>query len=706
MSHQGSSEKSDFRRFQHNPQSGASAPIQLESEQAQRITKAAKQARTFQPPVSSTSFLSPATAASLPAQFHPYPVVFEEPMSDQKSPSIPPNVVIHNDVNRYDKAVDTMGRMESEVTIDTSVLPPAIREDSSHVDSESAYEILPVHGILNRGGAFVPPSFRDGEDGGMSPHNSCRWSNGGGNGKDGAQLLGTSCSFRTNGSLSSYEDDHHPHAHYRARIGNMADLFETSESSLSSKEGKEDGRPSTTDRSSRTGSVAKTTSTAIGSKHGDSRLGSHALGSDFFEIVETLRQASDTPEVAAMFLQELASINYEDVDADLLMDRHALKATIEAMESCKRSFEVQLWGCKAIGAMGNSKQDRSQIIDSGCLKAVIDATEDFPDQLDVLESALTAMSNLISGGKSVESLVEEKGVETIVKIIGLFSSQVPVLVRSFDVVAKLAKTGLDHRKAILESGAGESLFSAMVMNPCEVQLHVSAFAALNRLCEGSEENITAMVNFGLCDVIVTAMEIHRDEAVLQEFGAELIATLAVIDENKHAIGDNNGRLVLLRAMCVHENHEGVVAQCMKALSLLTLDLFIVEILIEEGVIEIVFKAMQDYLDSSLVQECGCAILANLAKLSDVVKKRLVDEGALDQINVSMACHENESSLHAKACETILWLSIPENFKPMIAANIVQHVQKSRERFPEPCGQHVNEVMAIFESFLNEVKEQS
>jgi hypothetical protein len=130
--------------------------------------------------------------------------------------------------------------------------------------------------------------------------------------------------------------------------------------------------------------------------------------------------------------------------------------------------------------------------------------------------------------------------------------------------------------------------------------------------------------------------------------------------------------------------------------LLTLDHWIAQKLVEEEVISITVKAMQDHSSSATIQEVGCAVLANLAKLSDETKMHIVDVEALDQINLAMLCHEESVKVQARACEAILWLSIQENFKPLLASGMLQLAEKSRNRFPAECGQFVDQLIRIFD----------
>ena len=104
--------------------------------------------------------------------------------------------------------------------------------------------------------------------------------------------------------------------------------------------------------------------------------------------------------------------------------------------------------------------------------------------------------------------------------------------------------------------------------------------------------------------------------------------------------------------------------------------------------------MQAHVDSSTVQEMGCAVLANLAG-TDQSRMKIVDEEALDAIVLAMVLHTDDIQVQERACIILLQLAILPNFKSMKAANIPELVRVAAEKFPEQCQEPARRLLSAF-----------
>ncbi|KAL3915436.1 MAG: hypothetical protein SGILL_005656 [Bacillariaceae sp.] len=631
-----------------------------------------------------------------------------------RGPSFPTNVVIHDGGDG--RAANTMGRMESEVTLDTQLQlmtasrPASMRniatatnnnytnnnsgmqsEDSSLVEEGEVVVTTPQQpprrGLLNRGGAFVPPSSRGS---GLRNNGSSRWSAGGGNGNVDRPVGAPMPSNRTMSSISSYEDDlqqQPPAARPRSRGGSMDDLFETSETSLSVESPKdmslEDG-----------GARSKQ-----GSK--DSRsLGTCSLGGDFLEVFETLRESKAMPIEAAKALKGLSSIKFCAEDFCHLADVDAAPAIVEAMVVHDTNYQVQRWGCHTIWTMSGNAKIQAAFVQAGGLDVVLGAVERFSGDIDLIESALSALSNMAAAKANLVPFIEKGAVEKVVKAMTSNSDNTRIQIKGCGVINNLSMHKSSFKEQILQSGAGEAAVVAMVMHQPEILLQEKALRALRNLCIHCDVNKVEAAGLGASDAAITAMQVHRDEPSVQEEGALLIAVLTGVDENKFSIGDCGGVEVTLRAMIVHSDSIGVVEQSLKALLSLSFDLENTNKMIEIGGIDTVVTAMHGHTDSATVQNVGCAILANFAETSGRAKMLIVDQEALDAIVMAMVLHADNAEVQASACLAVFGLSIEENFKPLLAANVVELTRTAMNNFPEDCGETAAQVIRIFEDVVS------
>jgi hypothetical protein len=118
-----------------------------------------------------------------------------------------------------------------------------------------------------------------------------------------------------------------------------------------------------------------------------------------------------------------------------------------------------------------------------------------------------------------------------------------------------------------------------------------------------------------------------------------------------------------------------------ALFHLSLDEHNAGIMLEVGGINAIITVMQGHSDSPAVQEMCCAVLYNLGDVSDDNRMQIVDEEALDAIVLCMMLHSEDAEVQKRACLVLQCLCIPDNFKPMFAANIVELVTVAGEKFP-------------------------
>jgi hypothetical protein len=678
----------------YDPTAAPSAQI---IEQAHQVLMAARQRGMMYPDMAQPG-------GAIQSQHHALSSLYE-----QRAMNLPTNVVIHDGTDG--RATNTMGRMESEVTLDTAfVLPPNVQrvhggmqsEDSSLVEGESwtiteqQQDTHQQKGILNRGGAFVPPtsgskSFRNGE--------SSRWSAGGGNGKAdrpmGAPVPGKSAnsSYRTLSSISSYEDDlhqHQPATHSRARGGSMDDLFETSESSLSIESPKKD--------------ISMEIASNQESKDSRSQ-GTHSLGDDFFELIETLRESKALPQEAAYALKCLSNKTLATEDYGHLADIDAMSTIVDAMVVHEGDYQVQRWGCHAIWAMSGITRTQIAIVEASGLDAILGAVERFSGDLKIIESALSAMSNLGAAKDNLALFVEKGAIEKIVKVMATFADIVDIQIRGCGVISNLAKDKSPFKEQFLQSGAGEAAIVAMVLHQDNIQLQEKALRALRNLCIHCDPNKVDAANMGGSDAAITAMQVHRDEPGVQEEGAWLIAVLTRIDENRFSIGDCGGVEVVLRAMALHHDYIGVIEQGLKALHSLSLDLDNTKKMLKYGGIQTVVNSMHGHPNSATIQKLGCSVLAHFAETSNEAKMQIVDQEGLDAVAMAMFLHSDDVGVQANACVTLFNVAIEENVVPMHSAGVVELAKTAMNTFPDQCSTAVVPLVQFFEGVLPQRSDQ-
>lgn len=536
----------------------------------------------------------------------------------------------------------------------------SVRSSDAGVISDGGYEDVPQqqHGVLNRGGAFAVT---------MPSHlNSSRRRQGSG---------------RSLTSMSSMEDNY-------SRGGTSSRLHLESSPMTTATESISSARS----MQSRESSSRHLSHDTMEQRFMDRLRRSHM---DFAEILLVLREAIEFPLVIKEGLEELASLQLNAEDHDILCDLSGPHIVVDSMLAHRNILEVQMWGCGAIWNMTGTVRNQLAFVDAGALDVVLDAMEYFLEDVELQEKGLACFSNLGAAEENIEILLDQGAVARIVEAMNKHSDIGSVQVKGCIAITNLASHDTSIKQQIMDLGGGGAVVISMVMHSDDDYIQETALRALRNLCANSEENKIELANIGAIDAVIAAMQVHRDEGGVQEEGAWTLSNLAANDDNKAVIGDCGGIDVIIRAMWVHSDNVGIQEWCSRALFTLTLDPHNGDVVLEVGGISALVNAMQAHSDSPAVQEMGCATLGNLCN-SDNTKMRIVDEEALDAIVMAMVLYSDDAQVQERACMVLLRLAIPDNFKAMHAANSTDLVRVAAEKFPGKCGEAAGRLLDLFE----------
>eukprot|EP00980_Cylindrotheca_fusiformis_P016828 scaffold5074_cov99-Cylindrotheca_fusiformis.AAC.10 len=402
--------------------------------------------------------------------------------------------------------------------------------------------------------------------------------------------------------------------------------------------------------------------------------------SDLGLIVDRLNDSTDTPEGVERSLEDMAILELSLKDLDTLAGMDAPKIIARAMCRHMDSILVQKWGCSAVMNLSATERCQRDFVRGGVLDAIVTTMEKNINDSSFQEQALMALANLGISAKNLSTMIRRDCVTKIIEAMNAHTGKSSVQIKACNAVTNLASHDSHHKRKVMEI-AGGVVVIAMVMNPHHVKLLEAALRALRNLSLGNDDNKTEIANNGGVDSIISAMQVHRDEAGIQLEGAWTLANLTTTNENKEVIGDCGGIDVIVRALWVHEGDRGVIEKCLRALFNISLDAHNAGIVLEVDGIKAIVAVMQGHPDSAAIQEMGCAVLYNLGDVSDENRMKIVDDEALDAIVLSMVLHAEDAEVQKRACLVLQCLCIPDNFKPMFAANIVELVTVAGDKFP-------------------------
>jgi len=551
-------------------------------------------------------------------------------------------------------------------------------------DDEANYNI-PLHGILNRGGAFkyeettVPLENGDKK---LDPH----------------RVIAESS--RTVSSMSSIEEelDHEFGARQLSWTPTNEKLsekvFEEGDDDLSIDS--ETGSCRSKENGSTYSSKSGRRSSAQNTRQLESRaVEALAAASDnYCTIISLMRELPLSPIVHQEGLKHISEMRLSDEEYSEIMDIGVLEDIKSAMTTHLNNLQLQCFGCRAIWNLSATTQNQIRLVEEGALDSILFAMKTFPAESDVQEKALSALSNLGAAVENQDRIFHSDTIEQIVAAMNKHSENGLVQSKACSALTNLASYDSTLKREIMNKNGGGAVVISMIMHPEDIDLQEKALRALRNICANNDENKVEVANVGGIDAVISAMQVHRDEAGVQEAGAWTLSNLAVNPQNKAIIGDSGGIDVVIRAMWVHSDNDGVQEWCCRALWTLSVDAQNRLVMMEVGCISAVVNAMQAHTNVATVQEKGCGVLSNLAATDDEIRIKIVEEEGLDAIIMAMVIHADNRAVQDRACSVLKRLAIGPNIRAMQAVNVVGLVRQASEKFPEKCAEKAEAILAV------------
>jgi hypothetical protein len=462
----------------------------------------------------------------------------------------------------------------------------------------------------------------------------------------------------------------------------------------------------------------------------------------FQDEMNFLRESSESPDKTRKALEILSTCETLNDREEEIIEPWGMDIVVTCMQSYVGVYDIQLWGCRAIWNMSSSRPEvQNAFVQAGASDVIAHAMKRFlKGGEDLQEVALSVLSCLAVNPPNIDYLLgkDDATVEAIITTMGQYPEIAGIQTKGCEALGILAShNDSTLRLRIMNKGAGEAiLFNAVAMHSEDFKVQKSALSAVRNLCADCEENQNRLLELGVVDPILSAMEKHRSVAGLQEAGAGAISLLAGNNfETKKSIEVNGGIKLILRAILEHSNNLSEENECyIRTLMALAMDSYngnhsdshnsegntkaavgVIHAVIdaigtsqeEEAdsskvacAIDAVIVAMETDEDNSAVQEVGITILIGLADLDDKdttidtvqTKMDIVDEGALDVINMAMVLHKHEANVQERACAVLLSLAIEENYAAIIAAIGIQLLQDVATDFPDRCYELANRLI--------------
>ncbi|KAL7527642.1 hypothetical protein ACHAXR_002056 [Thalassiosira sp. AJA248-18] len=342
---------------------------------------------------------------------------------------------------------------------------------------------------------------------------------------------------------------------------------------------------------------------------------------------------------------------------------------------------AQTNACKVLFIASASGEDLQNTIgDAGGIGALVDAMKEFEEDNIVLEGCLLALSNLCIPKHNLKYSTEGELIELSVNAMSRNVDNCGLQEHGCAVIANLA-VHAGARKRIRDCGGCDTVVVSMVVNPLDLGVQCQALFALRNLCVCDEENKVLLANAGAIDVVIQAMQNHRDDAEIQAGGSWVLSIIGMNEDNKLYMGENGGADVIIRSMWVHPQDYQVQEKSLRALWTLSVHRQNRYTIVDTDAIPAIIATMQNHADQPIIQELGCGVMCNLAANDDDIKVQIVDDGALEVIVMAMVLHGENEMIQERAVALVHKLCIEDNISKMVNANVSPMMAVVAETFP-------------------------
>lgn len=403
----------------------------------------------------------------------------------------------------------------------------------------------------------------------------------------------------------------------------------------------------------------------------------------FVDIVDIMIQNSMSASVQNEGLHALSLIH--DPDPRLLKRCAAscgFEVIVSAMGKCQQDAMAQTNACKVLFIASAAGEDlQISMGRAGGIEALVDAMKVFEDDAIVLEGCLLALSNLCIPEENLPFALGGELIELAVNAMSRNVENCGLQEHGCAVLANLAVHG-DARARMRDCGGCDTVVVSMVVNPMDVGVQCQALVALRNLAVRDAEVTVLLANAGAIDVVIQAMQNHRDDAQLQARGAWVLGIMGANEDNKLYIGENGGSEVIITSMWHHPNDIGVQEKASRALWTLSVEPKNRYTMMEMEIIPAIISAMQHLAPEPSIQERGFGVMSNLAANDDDLKVQIVEEGALEVIVMAMVLHGENEMIQERAVALLHKLCIPENIERMVNANVSPMMAVVAENFPD------------------------
>jgi hypothetical protein len=340
-----------------------------------------------------------------------------------------------------------------------------------------------------------------------------------------------------------------------------------------------------------------------------------------------------------------------DLQAKLCVtETDGVDTTIGALVGFSHNERIQTMACACLSHLSDDPEARSLITSQGGLMLLANAVKAHRENMDLIEYALSAISNLASDSDE-EMLNASQVLETAVEVMKRQKKIAALQEAGLDVLKSLSMRGEEFKRAIAKCGGVDVVISVVrdflgtpsVLEKAFTTMWSLAVLDYNQMSIGRKNGIIPVIN---------GMLAHIENADVTKQGCGCLTTLATNSDNKAAIRNSGGVDVIVYAMWANYRSEALQAEACRALSSMAVDMETNEVMLAgEGEINAIMSAMKHYPNSERLQSYAVTALRNLMLSADNVE--LIRGNAEELMTLLMIAATNFPDRCAEYTEDIM-----------------------------------------------------
>jgi len=281
----------------------------------------------------------------------------------------------------------------------------------------------------------------------------------------------------------------------------------------------------------------------------------------------------------------------------------------------------------------------------------IETMQNFTDTKDVQKECAARLQELCAkDGQNIDTLIENNGLEPIVKAMELYLSEETLLATCTSLLQQLANTSAGQT-AIAASGGLKVLVAVMNDHSDNCKLFEMCCGIFINMAKHNP-NIKMRIGTlgGICSIL-KGMKENGDSLQVQEQACSVLRVLVPSPQNQGGMTAMGGIKVVINALETHSSAVNLqVEGCWVLRNIAYNHRRNQERIGEYGGLAVIIKAMKEHIASPELQQCGCAALRNSVVLCAVNKEVLVTLLGLHRVKHAIECHSTD----VKVVEQGLW----------------------------------------------------